>query len=72
LPETREFLTRQGWPVQPESNGHLTVGVNGHSDAALINAQLVRAGINVYQLAVQQPSLEDIFLALTTSPEKEA
>ncbi len=69
--ETQAFLTRQGWTVQHDGNNHLNVQVNGTSDVALINAQLVRAGINVYELALVQPSLEDIFLALTEPGREE-
>jgi len=48
------------------NGGHrLTVAANGQSDAAMINAQLGRAGINVYSLAIEQPTLEDIFINLT-------
>jgi len=43
------------------------VQVNGLSDAAMLNMQLVQAGINVYHLSLEQPSLEDIFLTLTGS-----
>jgi hypothetical protein len=31
----------------------------------MLNAQLVQAGINVYHLSLERPSLEDIFLAVT-------
>ena len=46
-------------------NHQLVVEVNGQSDVAMINAQLVRAGVNVFHLNLEQPSLEDIFLKLT-------
>ncbi len=65
LPEARQFLTRSGWAVSHDGNNHLTVEVNGNSDVAMINGQLVRAGLNVYQLNLEQPSLESIFLNLT-------
>jgi ABC-type multidrug transport system ATPase subunit len=67
LQETEQFLTKSGWPVTHGGNRHLMVQVNGLSDAAMLNAQLVQAGINVYHLSLEQPSLEDIFLALTNS-----
>ena len=67
LQETEQFLTKSGWPVAYGGNRHLTVQVNGLSDAAMLNAQLVQAGINVYHLSLEQPSLEDIFLTLTHS-----
>ena len=67
LQETERFLTKSGWPVADNGNHHLMVQVNGLSDAAMLNSQLVQAGINVYHLSLEQPSLEDIFLSLTNS-----
>ena len=65
LGETLTFLQSSGWQAAHLSNHHLTVPVNGLSDAALINTQLVQAGHQVYQLGLEHPSLEDIFLSLT-------
>ncbi len=67
LDEAQRVLTAAGWSVANNHNHHLTVKANGASDAAMLNTQLVRAGINVYHLSLEQPSLEDIFLALTNS-----
>jgi ABC-2 type transport system ATP-binding protein len=67
LDEAQRLLAGAGWSVAYNHNHHLTVKVNGASDAAMLNTQLVRAGINVYHLNLEQPSLEDIFLALTNS-----
>jgi len=39
--------------------------VNGAADVARINTQLVQSGVNIYALNLQQPTLEDIFLAVT-------
>jgi ABC-2 type transport system ATP-binding protein len=58
-------LAGAGWTAQPNGNGRLHVAANGRSDAALLNAQLVSAGVNVFHLSLEQPSLEDIFLKLT-------
>jgi ABC-2 type transport system ATP-binding protein len=65
LPEAQQFLQQSGWQVSHNGNNHLNIEVNGRSDVALINGQLVRAGLNVYELRLTQPSLEDIFLTLT-------
>jgi ABC-2 type transport system ATP-binding protein len=65
LDETCQVLRSSGWQAVHRSNNHLTVPVNGYSDAAVINAQLVQAGHKVYQLGLTHPSLEDIFLNLT-------
>jgi ABC-type multidrug transport system ATPase subunit len=67
LDEAQRVLTAAGWSVAYNHNHHLTVKANGASDAAMLNTQRVRAGINVYHLSLEQPSLEDIFLALTNS-----
>jgi lantibiotic transport system ATP-binding protein len=61
----RNILGSSGWRVLPGSNGHISVAANGASDAALINQQLVGAGLSVYQLNLEQPSLEEIFFHLT-------
>jgi lantibiotic transport system ATP-binding protein len=65
LDETCRLLNHTGWQAAHRSNNHLTIPVNGYSDAALINAELVQAGHQVYQLNLVHPSLEDIFLTLT-------
>jgi lantibiotic transport system ATP-binding protein len=67
LDEAQRVLTAAGWSVAHNDNHHLIVKANGASDAAMINTQLVRAGINVYHLSLEEPSLEYIFLALTNS-----
>jgi len=61
----RQALEQSGWTVQRNGSQRLTVQANGHSDAAMINMQLLQAGVNVYQIALQTPSLEEIFLSLT-------
>jgi ABC-type multidrug transport system ATPase subunit len=62
-----QLLRQTGWTVHCNGGNRLTIAANGHSDAALINAQLVRAGLNVYHLKLEQPTLEDIFLTLTNA-----
>ncbi len=63
--QARELVTRNGWRLLPGSNGRLKLEVNGPADAALVNRQLVKEGVNVHQLELVQPSLEDIFMTLT-------
>ena len=65
LDEACRLLKQSGWQAVHRSNNHISVPVNGYSDAAVINAQLVQAGQSVYQLNLTHPSLEDIFLTLT-------
>jgi lantibiotic transport system ATP-binding protein len=65
LEASRQLLLQSGWQAAHLENHHLSVPVNGPSDLALINSQLVRAGHQVYHLNLAQPSLEDIFLTLT-------
>lgn len=60
-----QLLRRAGWPSRYHSNGRLWVAINGHADAAMVNAQLVREGFNVHHLDVEASTLEDIFLTLT-------
>lgn len=65
--KARQFLRQMGWTVHCNGGHRLTIAANGRSDAALINTQLVRAGLNVYHLKLEQPTLEDIFLTLTNA-----
>ncbi len=65
MKETVHALSHAGWSVSYSGNHHLTVKVNGLSDVAMLNTQLVFAGVRVYHLVLEQPSLEDIFLAVT-------
>jgi ABC-type multidrug transport system ATPase subunit len=59
------LLSQAGWTARRNGNHRLVVEVNGQSDVAMINAQLIRAGVNVFHLNLERPSLEDIFLKLT-------
>jgi ABC-type multidrug transport system ATPase subunit len=65
----KALLRRSGWTVSGNGGQRLAVAANDRSDAALINAQLVTAGVNVYHLKLEQPTLEDIFLTLTNNGE---
>jgi lantibiotic transport system ATP-binding protein len=60
-----QLLHGAGWTVHGNGGQRLAVAASGRSDAALINAQLVSEGVNVYHLNLEQPTLEDIFLNLT-------
>jgi ABC-2 type transport system ATP-binding protein len=64
--KAKAVLTQAGWTVQRNGNQKLFVQANGKSDAAMINMQLLRAGVNVYQVSLEKPSLEDIFLKVTS------
>lgn len=61
----RTVLEQAGWSIRSNGGQRLAVAASGRSDAALINAQLVGGGVNVYHLCQEQPTLEDIFLTLT-------
>jgi len=66
--EAQQLLAASGWKSSYNGNGHVTVGVNGSADVAMLNRRLVEGGIPVYGLHMAQPSLEDIFLTLTGKP----
>jgi ABC-2 type transport system ATP-binding protein len=68
--EAARVLKQAGWSVRPNGGNRLCVTVNGQSDVAMINAQLTGGGVNVFQLSLEQPSLEDIFLELTMDNEQ--
>jgi lantibiotic transport system ATP-binding protein len=73
------ILAEAGWTTQPNSNGTLRIaavksedGVRiNKEDAARINSLLIGQGVNVYHLALQQPTLEQTFLDLTDMPDGE-
>jgi ABC-2 type transport system ATP-binding protein len=70
--EAVRLLAAYGWPAQSAGPNRLLVPVDEPAEAARVNARLVAAGLGITHLAVQRPSLEDIFLSLTTdksSPE---
>jgi ABC-type multidrug transport system ATPase subunit len=62
-----DVLRRRGWTVHTNGGHRITVAANGHSDAALVNAQLVGEGVNVFHLNLEQPTLEDMVMALTVA-----
>lgn len=64
-----EALKREGWLASIQEGNRIYVNVNGQADAAIVNTQLVRNRLNVYELQVEQLTLEDIFLNL---PQYEA
>jgi ABC-type multidrug transport system ATPase subunit len=69
-PEKAQALLHQaGWTAHKNGGHRITVAAHGRSDAAMINAQLVRDGVNVYHLNMEQPTLEDIFMTLTNDTE---
>jgi ABC-type multidrug transport system ATPase subunit len=63
--EAQLLLSQAGWKADYNGNHNLYVAANGTSDVAMVNRQLVGGGFNVFQLSLEQPTLEDIFLKLT-------
>jgi len=70
-PEKAKLLLEEaGWTAHKNGGGHrVTVAANGRSDAAMISAQLVHGGVNLFHLSLEQPTLEDIFMTLTNGQE---
>ncbi|HEU4769712.1 MAG TPA: ABC transporter ATP-binding protein, partial [Pyrinomonadaceae bacterium] len=62
-----DCLTKAGWNVHRSVDGMLSVGAKTSDDAITINKLLMGHGVEVFHIAVTQPSLEDIFLTLTTN-----
>jgi hypothetical protein len=60
-------LVNNGWHVERTSDANLSVEIDAPQAAAEVNAFLVHAGIGVYQLRLERPSLEDLFLRLTAT-----
>ena len=63
------ILAESDWDVQ-RRDSDLIVMANGRTTAANINNILVQQGIDIFNLSVEKPSLEHIFLQLmNTSSE---
>jgi ABC-2 type transport system ATP-binding protein len=63
--KAKAVLAEAGWTVQRNGSQKLNVEANGQSDAAMINSHLLGAGVSVYQVSLERPSLEDVFLKVT-------
>jgi ABC-2 type transport system ATP-binding protein len=64
-------LTDAGWDVQRGDDGLLTVTATTRDAAAQINSLLVGQRLEVFHVAIEQASLEDIFLTLTSGKTAE-
>ncbi len=62
-----ECLAKAGWNVHRSVDGMLSIAAKTSDDAAKINKLLVDQRLDVFHIALAQPSLEDIFLTLTTT-----
>jgi ABC-2 type transport system ATP-binding protein len=63
--EARRLLISSGWAVEDAPDGFLTVATQDRAQAVAINGVLVRGGLEVFHLQIEQQSLEDRFLQLT-------
>jgi ABC-2 type transport system ATP-binding protein len=62
-----DCLTKAGWNVHRSVDGLLSVAARTSDDAIGINHLLIEHRLDVFHIALAQPSLEDIFLTLTTN-----
>jgi lantibiotic transport system ATP-binding protein len=62
-----DCLTKAGWNVHRSVERLLSVEAKTSDDAIEINHLLVEHRLDVFHIALAQPSLEDIFLTLTTN-----
>ena len=69
LDTASETLTNAGWPVTRTVDGMLCVAARTSDDAISVNKLLVDHRCDVYHIALSQPSLEDIFLTLTSNQD---
>lgn len=60
------LLEKRGWQVRKSENGRLYVSAKTKSEVSALNALLVQNGMSVFHLSLEQSSLEDIFLHLTS------
>jgi ABC-2 type transport system ATP-binding protein len=68
LDAASECLTKAGWNVHRSIDGMLSIAAKTSDDAISVNKLLVDHRLDVFHIALAQPSLEDIFLTLTTIP----
>lgn len=66
-----EWLAKQHWSVETRDKALYVRSVN-QADAAHINKGLNQAGIDVFHLNLEQPTLEQIFLQLTQQSGSES
>ncbi len=69
--ETAELLSGLGWQVRQKDSGLEVTGVD-ESTSYAINQALMQHGIRVKQLALHQPRLEEMFLEMTQTAERQA
>ena len=62
-----DCLMKDGWNVDRSVVGMLSVEARTSDDAIRINNLLVDHRLEVFHISLAQPSLEDIFLTLTTN-----
>ena len=67
LDEASRVLHQDGWEVLGTGNHHIELIVHREEESARINSRLVGAGYLVSDLHLDQLSLEEIFLQMTTS-----
>ena len=67
LDAASDCLTRAGWNVRRSVDGMLSVAAKTSDDAISVNRLLLDHRLDVFHIALAQPSLEDIFLTLTTN-----
>ncbi|MFN8419669.1 MAG: ATP-binding cassette domain-containing protein [Anaerolineae bacterium] len=66
-----EWLAKQHWSVESRDKALYVRSVN-QADAAHINKGLIQAGLDVFHLTLEQPTLEQIFLQLTQQSGSES
>jgi len=65
-PERAEIILRRAGCTALRSGGDIVIAPQDEIDAARINSLLVQAGLAVSHLSTQHPTLEELFLQLTT------
>jgi ABC-2 type transport system ATP-binding protein len=61
-----DVLSEAGWTSRRTEASELTLDVSEPADIAGAATALVSAGLQLYQLHIERPSLEDLFLELTS------
>ncbi len=69
--DARALLERCGHPVSTEGSDSVLLEADDREQCAAVTASLVAGGIKVYQVALEQPNLEEAFLEIVRAAEKE-
>jgi ABC-2 type transport system ATP-binding protein len=64
--DARMTLEHGGWTVERANQRRVEVRIGSDADVPLIARQVIAAGVGLFHLSVDKPTLEELFLDLTS------